>query len=615
MQRAARAAFWLGALSIIASGAAGSDCHDLAVARQGDLRLTVYMCAHSVDALLADDPDAARCTALLRANGITKVCIEMCRGSFIVERAKLERVRDCLRKNGFAVAGGIAPVPGENFGVRQQAPLAWLNWQNPKTAKDLIPVVRMAAAVFDELVVDDFFCTGDVSDESAKARGPRDWPDYRRDLLARRAGEIFIGPAKEVNPKITMVIKFPQWYDLFHRFGYDVVRQPELFDRVWVGTESRGAWTQRFGFMQPYSGFVNYRWMAGLARQKIGAAWFDHCDCEPLDFLEQAYQAVLAGAREITVFNYGDLVQGHGGQALVCRDFTKLADLAKAVREHPVEGVWAYKPPHGEPSGDLYLMDFVGMLGVPLVPTAALPADAQCVFLPTQAAADKDILARVQGLVGRGATVVMTAGFVRDAVGGAEIARLAGVASPPDKTPRRASQVLDGGKLVAVPYGLDLATLLEPTDAEVLLAARVDGRDVPFLTRHRCDAATLYVLNTHTFSQADFDAVDEVLLAPRRLGLLELPTSWADTLRAAFTAPLGMRLEAPTRVTLQPLGRSGYVFYNYNLGPVTITFSTDDESLGRAADGFTGEPVKIVDKTLRVEIPARTVRWIAAGGR
>jgi hypothetical protein len=122
------------------------------------------------------------------------------------------------------------------------------------------------------------------------------------------------------------------------------------------------------------------------------------------------------------------------------------------------------------------------------------------------------------------------------------------------------------------------------------------------------------VLNTHTFSQADFDAVGEVLLAPRRLGLLELPTPWADTLRAAFTAPLGMRLEAPTRVTLQPLGRAGYVFYNYNLGPVTITFSTNDESLGRAADGFTGEPVKIVDKTLRVEIPARTIRWIAAGG-
>ena len=183
------------------------------------------------------------------------------------------------------------------------------------------------------------------------------------------------------------------------------------------------------------------------------------------------------------------------------------------MREHPVEGVWAYKPPHGKPNGDLYLIDFVGMLGVPLVPTAALPNDAPCVFLPTQAAADKNILARVKTLVGRGATVVMTTGFVHDNVGGDESARLAGVARPADKTPRRASHVLDGGKLVEVAYGLDLATVLETTEAEVLLAARIDGRDVPFLTRRRRDAATLYVLNTHTFSQADFDAVGEVLLA------------------------------------------------------------------------------------------------------
>jgi hypothetical protein len=567
--------------------AAEGDFHSVALARQDDLRLSSYMTAHSVVGLFNNDPDGAQCLAVLRGMGITKVCLEVYRGGLVVEQAQLERVRDFLRGHGFEVVGGIATVPGGDFGVRQKGPLGWFNWQNPKTQNDLKRVVRMAAAVFDEFIVDDFLCTGDVSDESKAAKGDQAWSEYRRDLLVRLSTEVFITPAREVNPDITMVIKYPQWYDRFHLFGYDVAREPALFDRVWVGTETRGAWTQRFGFVQPYEGFINYRWIAGLSQGKIGGAWFDHGDCDGLDFLEQAYQTVLAGAPEIVFFNYGNLAQGHDGHALIRRDFEVLADLAKAVRAHPVTGVAAYKPPHSDAGGDLYVMDFVGMLGVPLVPTAVFPANAPVVFLPTQAAADPDIHKRVADLVKRKARIVMTSGFIAAAEKSRTFAGVAGLDWPYDVAPTRAPDVYCGEEKVAVEFGLDLEAAIKPAGAEVLLMARVGEQDVPFLTRHSYDGAEVFVLNTHTYSQADFSAVGEVLLSPRRLGLLEVPRSWANAIRDAFNAPLGLPLDAPTRVTLQPLGDTGWVLYNYNLEAVNIALN--------------GEAMNL---------PARSMRWV-----
>ena len=131
----------------------------------------------------------------------------------------LEKVKKSFLKNGMEVVGGIATVPGGDFGVKQKGKLGWFNWQNPKTQNDLKEVMQMSAEVFDEFIVDDFLCTADTSDESKVAKGSTSWSQYRRDLLSRLSKEIFMDPAKEVNPKIIMIIKYPQWYDRFHLFG------------------------------------------------------------------------------------------------------------------------------------------------------------------------------------------------------------------------------------------------------------------------------------------------------------------------------------------------------------------------------------------------------------
>jgi len=577
--------------------------------RAEDLRLSAYVTAHSVQQL-ADDA-AARDASLpvLRAIGISKVYLEVYRSGLAVTRDRLERVRDFFESHRFPTAAGIATVPGGDFGVRANTGLTWFNWQNPKTQQDLIGVVRTAAEVFDEFIVDDFLCTGDTSAESEAARAGRSWSEYRRDLLTRLSSEVFINPARKVNPGIRMIIKYPQWYDRFHLFGYDVERKSRLFDQVWVGTETRGARTQRFGFTQPYEGFVNYRWLGSVAGEKMGGAWFDHGDCDALDFVEQAWQTVLAGAGEIILFNYGNLAAGHPGHALLRRDFDALAELARVVRDHPVVGTAAYKPPNSDAGGDLYLMDAVGMLGIPLVPFAQFPEESPVVVFPTQAAADRDIGERITDALNRGQHLVFTSGFLATAREGRQFARLAGLKVPVRANPQAADRIQVQPGSVPIGPGLRLHANLEPGVAKVLLTAEVDGRPVPFLTERSVQGCRIVVLNTHTYSQADFDAVGEVLLPPTPLGLLEIPDVWARELRRVFGGDQGLRLRGPTRVTLQPLNGAGWLIQNYNTSAASLDLEFT-EPIHEVTEVLADVVWPVTDHIVAGSLPARSRWWI-----
>lgn len=522
----------------------------------------VYFTTGSVKQIAGDPDEMATAISRMRDLGVTKAYLEVYRGE-VVSPETLIAARDSLRAEGFAVAGGIATVPGGGYGVRQEGPLDWFNWQIPKTQHDMREVTTMAAGIFDEFIVDDFYCTGDVSEESLQAKGDRSWSDYRRDLLVELATSVFVEPAKTVNPDITMVIKYPQWYDKFHEHGYDVARESPLFDKVWVGTETRGANTQRFGFTQAYMGFVNYRWIASIAGDKMSGAWFDHGDCDAIDFVDQAYQSVLAGAPSIMIFSYGAVRGGHPGHPLLVEAHPQLKQLAEAVAEHPVVGVAALKPPNSPAGSDMFVMDTIGMLGIPLVPVSAWPKDAEVVFLPTQAAAEPSLAAQVRSAVEAGKTIVMTPGLLAASAHTEALTQLAGVSAPVSAEALSASAVSVNGETFPLERPLDLGSNLELAGAAALLTATVDGQEVPLLTRRVIDKAQIYVLNIRAYSQADYDAVNEVLLPPRPLGLLELPRPVINAIRAAFNEPLGIAFDAGPRITLQTLADGSTVIQNY----------------------------------------------------
>ena len=580
------------------------DFWNYALSRKDDLRLGVYVTAGTVQNMLSTDEGRRETVSLLRCNGISKVYVEVYRDGGVVSTELLNEGVSFLQNNGFEVVGGIASYPGGDFGVRQEGILGWFNWQNEKTQRDLRKVMEDTAPFFDTFIIDDFLCTADTSRESKIAKGDRSWSEYRRTLLTELSESVFIQPAKTVNPDIKMIIKFPQWYDRFHLFGYDVATKPALFDGVWVGTETRDQYTQRFGYVQPYEGFINYRWISTLAGNKIGAAWFDHGDCNDIDFIEQAYQSVLAGAKEFVIFSFESFISGHPGHHLLRQDFGKLADLAAAVAENPVEGAVAYKPPNSDAGGDLYLMDYVGMFGVSLVPESRYPENAEVVFLPTQAAKDSTVVEKVMQSLDNGAKVVMTTGFLAHAKEGEKLANLAQIKWPLSPVKSVARSVISNGK----EYQLDFPVKMDYrviTEGAATLLKTGNALNNAFLVEN--ERKNISVINTHTFSQEDFDKVGEVLLCPAQLGLLEVPATWANTIRNAFQQKNRPVVDAPVRVTFQYLADGSFVLHNYNREKERVEIQLPHNMEMR--DGFSGEKLHMDGKLLKLEMAPRSRIW------
>ncbi len=583
-----------------------NDHFEYAKSRADDLKLSVYVTAHAAERLLSTEAGKREALSLMKANGISRIYLEVYRSGLVVPPELLQKLVHFFKRNDFGVTGGIATVPGDTFGVRQQARYGWFNWENEKTQRDLKEVMTMAAPLFDSFIVDDFLCTADTSLESEKAKGNRSWAEYRRDLLTRLSSSIFIDPVKEINPDIEMIIKYPQWYDRYHLFGYDVVKQNKLYDKVYVGTEARGQYTPRFGYVQPYESFISYRWMSSLAGEKMAGAWFDHIDCNDVDFLDQAYQSVLAGAQELILFNYFNFIEGHRGQHLLRMHFQHLADLARVISKGPVTGVPGYKPPDSDAGGDLYVMDFIGMFGIPLDPVSQYPEKAKTVFLPTQAAADAEIFNKIQETLDGGGRVIITSGFLANMPHGEKMAEMAGLSWPVVADPFNLNTIMTGDNLQTIDHGLDLEADLKTAGAEVLLSAGDALQPAPFLTIN--DAGNIVVMNCHTFSQSDFDAVGEVLLCPRPLGLLNIPENWSNKIREVFNQDINYYIDAPSRVSFQPFGDGEFMLHNYNKTEENISLVA--EGAGRYMDVLTGEEWIPVDDTIDLNMAARSRVWL-----
>ncbi|MBI4604645.1 MAG: hypothetical protein HY721_22005 [Planctomycetes bacterium] len=519
---------------------------------------------------------------ILRRLGVSKVFLEGRRGDEHVPVEILRAARDHFRTESFEVAGGIATVPGSGWGVRQNENLGWLNYEAEKTRSDIRQFFAESSAIFDELIVDDFYCTADTSPASEKARGARPWAEYRQELLVSLLEPMIVGPTRAVRPSVRLILKFPQWYDRFHLFGYDPVRMPPAFDSVWVGTEVRNPETQRMGFVQPFQGYVNFRWLSSAAGSKVEGAWFDHIDCTAQNFLDQAFQSVLAGARALTLFRLGDLVEGHPGHALLEAALPELAALAAKVRDRSPRGISYYKPPGSDAEENLYLMDYLALIGLPIVPEARYPDDALVAILGAQAAADRQLIDRMRRHLARGATLILTPALVRCA--GASVTRLAGVRVSERPEPGVATGIEigptgAGQSPVPLTAGLEIDLGLESESAQVRMEAVASGRRVPWLTARDAGGGNLLVWNIRTFSEQDFREVGEWLLPPKPRGLPEIPQELADEVRGVLLAPLGLRLSTPTRVGFYLFGAAGCL-YNFRDRPVEVVLDGETLRLG-----------------------------------
>jgi hypothetical protein len=108
---------------------------------------------------------------------------------------------------------------------------------------------------------------------------------------------------------------------------------------------------------------------------------------------------ILAGAPEVMLFHYGELDSDkYRPQAEALADHRQQLDsLAELAGNW--DGIPAYKPPNSDPGNEPYLFDQIGMLGIPLLPTAHFPAKAQAALFTAHALADTNFVPELDGFL------------------------------------------------------------------------------------------------------------------------------------------------------------------------------------------------------------------------
>lgn len=567
-------------------------------------RLETYMMASQVDSLLSTAEGLEKALQTFQEIGITKIYLESLRCGYKSNRDVLQKARDFFQTNNIEVSGGITTAAGEGFGVASNETPLWLNYQDSKTLEDLAEHLDSIAPLFNEIMIDDFLATDDTSPASVEARGNRSWSEYRMLLMDTVAVRAIRAPARLRNPAIRFILKFPQWYDRFHLFGYDVTSAPRLFERIWVGTETRNPDTPRYGYVMPTEGYINFRWLSTLGKGKTAGAWYDFGDCTPDLYRMQAFQSVLAGARELVLFEAGSLIEKNPCLEGLLPRRDALYALGAILDARAPVGIQAYKPPHSDgsdPDGaaNLYVYDYLATLGLAPLPAAQIPARPACVFLPRQAAADPDILPRISTLLDAGASVILTPDFLAR-FNGTDLLVKAGFTEPIrlDQPPVEIHRLWTGGQeFPCEPGQIQLRPVPTPRLAKILCAGISDNRQIPILTKQPAGKGILYVLNLQTFQHEEFAPGRELFLAPRPLTLGNWPEAIVTRIRHEFLPLFGLEMEGPNNVGVYLYDDGLAVLANFNAQPVQCVLrdSRKPAAAFRLVDGFPHAPKTSLD--------------------
>ncbi|MBN2130015.1 MAG: hypothetical protein JW741_10990 [Sedimentisphaerales bacterium] len=392
---------------LISSSVRSQPLWDLANRNKDVLRIATLFTAQDVRDRLSSDEGIDSAIDWCRQTGVTHAFIESFRDGYTAQRQALEHARTRFRSASLDVSGCVTTT-----GVGKKS-TGWESatcFTDEPTQKHLQEIFEYAASIFDEIMIDDFLFTDCQCDACRQARGDMSWSAYRAKLMIDLSRDRILAPARAVNPNVKIILKYPQWYDDFHNRGYEVVEQTADYDRTWVGTETRDYADPRWGGKVQYEAYFIMRWLGEIGGPKCGGGWFDPYGTHEDTYVEQARQTVLADAKEMLLFCYGSLLRdtGPANVARLRTEIPGLFELAKLVRNKPLRGIAAPKPPDSDALGESYVYDFVGMMGLPLVPTATIDTNAKAAFLPAHALKDPLLYGKLGALLDAGAPVLVT---------------------------------------------------------------------------------------------------------------------------------------------------------------------------------------------------------------
>jgi hypothetical protein len=397
------------------------------------------------------------------------------------------------------------------------------------------------------------------------------------------AENLLIKPARAVNPKVKMVIKFPNWYEHFQGLGYDLDKEPKLFDGIYTGTETRDPEITDQN-LQQYESYLIIRYFENIKPGGNGGGWVDTFSLRYVDrYAEQLWNTMFAKAPEIMLFNWGALGQaaqpgeranwhslhtsfdydeltrsvesnapvgapglcmaGVAGRALEQVD-TFLGRLGRPI------GVASYRPPHAW--AEDFLHNYFGLIGIPIELYPNFPTNASPVLLTEAAAFDPDIVAKIKGQLTAGKSVIITSGLLR-ALQGKGIEDIVELQYTDRKISARDYATAFGAGNAADIQGRPEEDVLFPdvrfltNDAWTLVRAMAGGKGYPILLMDRYSKGVLYVWT----------------IPDNFNDLYRLPVPVTSAIKNYVMAGFPVRLDGPAQVALYAYDNHTFIVESY----------------------------------------------------
>ncbi|MHC4985106.1 MAG: hypothetical protein ACYTFO_03015, partial [Planctomycetota bacterium] len=205
------------------------------------------MDAQTVRDRLATDAGIDAAIDWCRRHAVTKVYVETFRSGYLADADTVRHARNRFGEAGLEVAGCVTTTELGKASTGWNIIVCFTDAANQDRLGEIF---SFTAELFGEIMIDDFLFTDcQCADCDAARRAqtvrigeatyptPGDtWADYRCELMVSLARDRVLAPARRANPNVKLIVKFPEWYDLLHEKGYDVIRETADFDRIWVGT-------------------------------------------------------------------------------------------------------------------------------------------------------------------------------------------------------------------------------------------------------------------------------------------------------------------------------------------------------------------------------------------
>ena len=551
-----------------------------------------------------DDPQrlADDWNTISRQLKVDKVYVEVQRDRRLLTDEQAERVKKFFLDHGVQVAGGMALSDGSIGGQFKS-----FCYTDPNDRAFIKSAAELAARHFDEVIQDDFFFVTTKTDSDIAAKGDKSWTQFRLELMDEAAENLVVKPAKAVNPKVKMVVKFPNWYEHFQGSGFDLEREPKIFDGIYTGTETRDP-VITDQHLQQYESYQIIRYFENIAPGRNGGGWVDTYSLRYFDrYAEQVSDTVFAKAREFTCFEWSGMTRSFQiGDRSAWENLPtsfKLSEITNGVSAptwarvagysleqadkflgqlgNPI-GIASYKP--FQSTGEDFLHNYLGMIGIPIDLRPEFPTNASLVLLTECAKFDPDIVAKIKGQLRAGKSVVITSGLLRALQGSPREINAATSMSDPAGAISRGKGIEDiaeirytdrkflahtyaggfgAGNFSALDAGTNADVLFPEidfltNDSWSLVRAEANGNGFPLMLMNRYSKGILYVWT----------------IPDNFNDLYALPPAVTSAVKNFVLRGFPVRLDGPAQVALFAYDNGGFIVQNFSDAPTDAKIST-----------------------------------------